>query len=238
VVTPGGVVRAPVIVRATEGYSTQFKEHRRSLIPLYSLVLATEPLPGELRSALRLDHRIAFNDMRHLRVYAQVTADGRLVFGGRGAPYHFGSKVAPEYDVVDAVHEKIHATMLEFFPALRDVRVTHRWGGALAVPRDWCPSVGFDRATGFASAGQYVGDGVATSNLAGRILRNLILDRDAAINRLPIVNRRSLDWEREPFRWLGVNLGLAAASLGDAEERLTRRPSRVARMMEALTGAH
>ncbi|WP_271596063.1 NAD(P)/FAD-dependent oxidoreductase [Bradyrhizobium sp. CCBAU 25360] len=79
VITSGGTVRARVIVRATEGFTTQFREYRRSLIPLYSLVFATEPLPHSLRIKLKLDHRIAFNDMRHLRTYAQVTADGRLV---------------------------------------------------------------------------------------------------------------------------------------------------------------
>ncbi len=238
VITSGGTVRARVIVRATEGFTTQFRKYRRALIPLYSLVLATEPLPRHLRIKLKLDHRIAFNDMRHLRTYAQVTADGRLVFGGRGAPYHFGSKVCSEYDIGDAVHEKIRATMTEFFPALNGVRVTHRWGGALGVPRDWHPSVGLDRASGVAWAGQYVGDGVATSNLAGRILRNLILERDDDINRLPIVNHWSPQWEPEPFRWLGVNLGLYAAAIGDAEERLAKRPSRVAHVLELLTGAH
>lgn len=238
VVTPKGRLRAPIIVRATEAFTCQQSEHRRSVIPLYSLVLATEPLPAATRAALNLDHRRAFNDMRHMRVYSQVTTDGRLVFGGRGAPYHFGSKISSDNDLVDSVHEKIRLTMTEFFPDLKDLKVTHRWGGALGVSRDWCPSIGLDEATGMAWAGQYVGDGVATSNLAGRLLRNLILKRDEAINRLPVVNHRSPLWEREPLRWIGVNVGLTAATMGDAEERLTKRPSRVAHVLEALTGAH
>ena len=238
VTTPAGKLTAPVVVRATEAFTCEQSEHSRSVIPLFSLVLATEPLPVAMRSALNLNHRRAFNDMRHLRVYSQVTADGRLVFGGRGAPYRFGSSLASSSDAAAAMHEKIRATMIEFFPALRDAKVTHRWGGALGVARDWCPSVGLDAATGLGWAGQYVGDGVATSNLAGRLLRNLILKRDEAINTLPIVNHRSPHWEREPFRWLGVNFGLTAASMGDAEERLTGRPSHVAHVLEALTGAH
>ena len=238
VTTAHGTLRSPVIIRATEGFTPQFKEHRRTLVPLYSLVLATEPLPLELRERLGLTHRAAFNDMRHLRVYAQVTADGRLVFGGRGAPYHFGSKVSADFDTSDAIHAKIRETMLEFFPALDGVQVTHQWGGPLGVPRDWHPSVGLDRATGIGWAGPYVGDGVATSNLAGRILRNQILEVDEDINTLPIVNHRSPRWEPEPFRWLGVNLGLRAAALGDTEERRRGRPSRVARLLESMTGAH
>lgn len=236
--TVHGTVRANVIVRATEGFTPQFKEFRRDLVPLYSLVLATEPLPDDLRKSLHLDHRVAFNDLRHLRIYAQMTADGRLVFGGRGAPYHFGSKVSDRFDQNPAIHAKIYKTMLDFFPALQDAAVTHRWGGPLGVPRDWHPSVGFDRVTGRAWAGPYVGDGVATSNLAGRILRNLILSRPDDLDRLPLVNHRSPRWEPEPLRWLGVNLGLRAAALGDVEERTTARPSKIAHLLESMTGAH
>jgi glycine/D-amino acid oxidase-like deaminating enzyme len=181
---------------------------------------------------------MAFNDMRHLRVYGQVTADGRLVFGGRGAPYRLGSRISPEDDLVDKVHANIYAALLEFFPDLADVQITHRWGGALGVARDWCPTVSMDTDKRIAWAGNYVGDGVATSNLAGRILRNLILDKEDQINRLPVVNHHSPAWEPEPLRWLGINGGLTAARLCDFEERITNQPSRTARLLEKLTGAH
>ncbi|QCP54184.1 FAD-dependent oxidoreductase [Trinickia violacea] len=238
VTTAHGGVKATTVVRATEAFSCQLPENSRSVIPLYSLVLATEPLSQALRQRLRLDHRLAFNDMRHLRVYGQVTAEGRLVFGGRGAPYRFGSRISQEDDLVDKVHANIYAAMLEFFPDLADARITHRWGGALGVSRDWCPTVSMDKDARIAWAGNYVGDGVATSNLAGRILRNLILDRNDEINRLPVVNHRSPAWEPEPFRWIGVNGGLTAAGFSDLEERVTNQPSRTARVLEKLTGAH
>lgn len=238
VITSGADIRANVVIRATEAYGCTFPGQRRSVVPLYSLVLATEPVPEPLRDRLGLSHRLAFNDMRHLRVYGQVAADGRIIFGGRGAPYHFGSRVSPRFDANDRIHAKIRAALVELFPALADVRITHRWGGALAVARDWQPSVGFDRATGIAWGGQYVGDGVATSNLAGRILRNLILGVDDPINALPLVDHRSPAWEIEPLRWMGVNGGLAMAALGDVEERVSGRPSRCARLLETLTGGH
>lgn len=233
-----GVVHAPVVVRATEGYTSQFPHLKRAVVPLYSLVLATEPLPQDVLKKYALTHRHGFNDLRHLRIYAQVTQDGRLVFGGRGAPYHFGSQVSEDYDVVDTIHRKIQATMLEFFPDLQGARITHRWGGPLGVPRDWHPSVGLDTKTGMAWAGPYVGDGVATSNLAARVLRNLILRQPDDLNDLPIVDHRSPSWEVEPLRWLAVNAGLRAAASADAEERITGRPSRIARLLESLTGAH
>ena len=97
---------------------------------------------------------------------------------------------------------------------LADVKVTHAWGGPLGIPRDWCASVGLDPATGLGWAGGYVGDGVSTTNLAGRTLADLILGQDTQLTRLPWVGHRSPRWEPEPLRWLGANAGPAADELG------------------------
>jgi len=80
-----------------------------------------------------------------------------------------------------------------------DARITHRWGGAVAVPRDWSPSVGFDRATGMAWVCGYVGDGVSTTHLAGCTIADLVLGNDSDLVQLPWVGHRSRDWEPEPL---------------------------------------
>ncbi|WP_238161509.1 NAD(P)/FAD-dependent oxidoreductase [Kribbella antibiotica] len=228
-ITPYGVVRAEVVVRATEGFTPG-----RAVAPVYSLVVATEPLSDATWDRIGLADRPSFSDHRHLIIYGQRTADGRLVFGGRGAPYHFRSRVRPSYDEEPRVFAKLQATLRDLF-ALDDVRFTHAWGGALGVPRDWCASVGL--ANGLAWAGGYVGDGVSTTNLAGRTLTDLILRRDTALTRLPWVGHQSRNWEPEPFRWLGINAGLRAMTLADAEERLTRHNSQIARLMGPLLGS-
>jgi len=125
---------------------------------------------------------------------------------------------------------------VELFPVLHRVRVTHAWGGPLGIPRDWCASVGLDGRTGLGWAGGYVGDGVSTTNLAGRTLRDLVLDRDSELVRLPWVGHRSPEWEPEPLRWLGINAGLRTAALADREEAVTGRPSALARALAGLTG--
>ena len=234
--TDHGTVRADVVVRATEGYTPALPGHRRSIVPVYSLVVATEPLTDTQWDAIGLDTRPTFSEHRHLIVYGQRTADGRLVFGGRGAPYHWASSVRPSYDRDADVWAGLRANLRELFPVLRDAAFTHAWGGPLGIPRDWCASVGLDRSSGLAWAGGYVGDGVGTTNLAGRTLRDLVLDRDTELTRLPWVQHRSRRWEPEPLRWLGVNAGLRAMRLADREESLTGRPSRIASLMAPLIG--
>jgi glycine/D-amino acid oxidase-like deaminating enzyme len=234
--TRQGVVRADVVVRATEAYTPTIRGHKRALVPIYSLVLATEPLPDTFWDAVGLRDRETFNDLRHLIVYGQRTADGRLVFGGRGAPYHFGSAVRGSFDHEPTVFEALEHTLFELFPQLQGFSVTHRWGGPLGVPRDWFASLGLDRATGLAWAGGYVGDGVATSNLAGRTLADLILGRATDLAALPWVQHRSKTWEPEPMRWLGVNAGLKVMTSADAAEERTGRPSKRAAAFSRLLG--
>jgi glycine/D-amino acid oxidase-like deaminating enzyme len=160
-------------------------------------------------------------------VYAQRTADGRIAIGGRGAPYHYGSAVRPQFDQDERIFASIRTALLGWFPSLADVTITHRWGGPIGVPRDWYASVGFDRASGLAWAGGYVGDGVAASNLAGRTLADLITGTDSRFVRLPWVNQRSRNWEPEPLRWLGINGGLRLTASADAFEARTGRPARL-----------
>ncbi len=234
--TRQGVVRAGVVVRATEGYTPTIRGYRRALAPVYSLMMATEPLPNTFWDDVGLRHRETFNDLRNLIIYGQRTADDRLAFGGRGAPYHFGSRVEPSYDREPAVFDALRRIVVEMFPALADVTVTHTWGGPLGVPRDWFASVGLDRTTGLAWAGGYVGDGVATSNLAGRTLADLITESDTELTSLPWVNHRSRQWEPEPFRWLGVNAGVRVMSSADGVESRTGKTSLRAKAFERLLG--
>jgi glycine/D-amino acid oxidase-like deaminating enzyme len=129
---------------------------------------------------------------------------------------------------------KLRRTMDDLFPMLAPRRITHHWGGPIGVARDWRASVGLVDGMGW--AGGYVGDGVATTNLAGRTLTDLILGRTTALTTLPWVGHRSPDWEPEPLRWLGVRAGLKAMSWADKVEARTGRSSRVAGLLGRLTG--
>lgn len=234
--TEHGIVRAPVVLRATEGYTRSLAGQRREIAPVYSLMLATAPLPTSTWDEIGLAQRETFYDGRHLIIYGQRTVDGRIAFGGRGAPYHFRSRITPEQDVDRAVHAGLRQALVELFPVLSGVDITHEWGGPLGIARDWWASVGFDRDSGLGWSGGYVGDGVTTSHLGGRTLADLVLNRATDRTTLPWVDHRSRRWEPEPLRWLGINAGLKAMSTADASEARTGRPSRIASAVETVLG--
>ena len=236
VVTRGGTVQADVVVRATEAWTPTLPGLHREIVPVYSLMVATEPLGDSFWASAGLENRATFADHRHMIIYGQRTADGRIAFGGRGAPYHYGSSVRGSFDMEPDVHALLRRTLTELFPELEDARFTHAWGGPLGIPRDWHSSVGFDRSSGLAWAGGYVGDGVTTTNLAGRTLADLITGADTALTGLPWVGHRSPRWEPEPLRWLGVNAGLWTMRLADRSEARRGRPSRVAGTVGRLLG--
>lgn len=234
--TVSGSIRTRHVIIATEGYGATIPQTRRRILPLYSLMIATNPLPDEVWQHLGIEHGQTFSDYRNLVIYGQRTADNRFAFGGRGARYHWGSAIRSEYDTVPRVFTHLKKTLEELFPAAGPLEIEHAWGGPLGVPRDWHAAVNYDSQSGLASAGGYVGDGLSTTNLAGRTLADLITGSDSELVTLPWVGHRSPSWEPEPLRFLGANTGLVAMAAADSEERMTARPSLIARVMAPLIG--
>jgi glycine/D-amino acid oxidase-like deaminating enzyme len=238
VVTVGGSVRADYVVRATEGYTPTLPGQRRTVAPLYSIMIATEPLPEAFWDEVGFSRHETFADGRHLIIYGQRTHDNRFAFGGRGAPYHFGSTVEERFDGNDRIFRLLETTLHELFPSLSGA-ITHRWGGPIAMARDQMPSVWADPSTGLASAGGYTGDGVVLSRVAATAIADLITspDVETAFTRLPMVQHRSRRWELEPLRVLGINSALAFAARADRTEELRHRESRATKWLARTFGS-
>jgi glycine/D-amino acid oxidase-like deaminating enzyme len=233
--TVQGDVRADVVIRATEGYTRSLRGLARAVVPLWSLLVVTEPLPADVWSRLGWRGRETLTDGRHVIIYAQRTADGRIALGGRGAPYRFGSGTHGTRGH-DRTFRRLAKELRQLFPAAASARITHRWGGVLGVPRDWMPSVGLDRRSGVGWAGGYVGDGVGCSALAGRTLADLVLERATEETTLPWVGHVSPEWEPEPLRWMGIRGMSALLGAGDRTETFTGRPSRTVALLDRVVG--
>ncbi|HEX4442162.1 MAG TPA: FAD-binding oxidoreductase [Galbitalea sp.] len=234
--TTRGTATAATVVIALEGYGATLPQTHRRVLPLYSLMIATEPLDDATWDTIGIEHGQTFTDFRHLLIYGQRTADNRFAFGGRGARYHWGSTIRPRYDRDARVFGHLKRGLDALFPEAAGAAVTHSWGGPLGVPRDWHAGVSFDAGSRIATAGGYVGDGLSTTNIAGRTLADLIRGAETELTALPWVGHRSPDWEVEPLRFVGANLGMAAMETADVEERVTHRASLAAKLMGPLVG--
>jgi glycine/D-amino acid oxidase-like deaminating enzyme len=227
VATDRGVVTADAVVLACEAWLPDLPGHARDVLPLYSLVVLTDPIEDEVWARIGWQGHECLSSHRLTVDYLSRTADGRVLFGGRGAPYHFGSGVDPAYDAHDPTHADLQRQLSSWFPDLAGVGFAARWGGPLAMPRDWLPSFRHDPASGIGAAYGYTGQGVAATNLAGRVLTDLIVDGATPFAELPMVGHRPRRWEPEPLRWLGARV---------VQRGLARADARAARTGRAPTG--
>lgn len=224
--TTRGTVHARYVIRATEGFTSGLSGQRRSWLPLNSSMIVTEPLPQAAWEVIGWDSAEALANMAHAYIYAQRTADGRIAIGGRGEPYKFGSRTDVDGHTPEKTVRQLTQMLTTLFPAVEGTGVDHSWSGVLGVPRDWHATVGLaDDGVGW--AGGYVGTGVATTNLAGRTLADLVLGRSTELTTLPWVGRQVRQWEVEPLRWLAVKSLYATYNAADRAEsggRTTTHP--------------
>ncbi|MEU0088146.1 FAD-dependent oxidoreductase [Streptomyces sp. NPDC006274] len=244
-VTPYGTVRAPYVLRCTEGFTASLKGQHRTWLPMNSSMIVTEPLPEDVWAEIGWAGRETLGDMAHAYVYAQRTADDRIAIGGRGVPYRYGSRTDHDGRTQPATVEALRDVLVRFFPRLAGARVDHAWSGVLGVPRDWCATATLDRSTGLGWAGGYVGSGVATSNLAARTLRDLIRQDSGQsgptdLTALPWVGHKVRKWEPEPLRWLGVRTLYTAYRRADHRESTAHTPTtdRLATLADKISGRH
>jgi glycine/D-amino acid oxidase-like deaminating enzyme len=236
--TPLGVVRAPVVLQATESYSVLLPSQRLRYLPLYSLMIATEPLPDDVWNELGWTDGVMVSDLRHLFFYAQRTQDGRIALGGRGAPYQLRRPIDEGNERNDRVRARLERVIQRHFPAAAGARITHHWGGPLGVPRDWSMSVDYDRTTGLGNAGGYAGHGVVAANIAGRTLADLVLERDTDLVHLPWVGHRSRRWEPEPLRFVASRAIVRILGSADRLEDETGRPAKRTRLLAPVLPPH
>jgi glycine/D-amino acid oxidase-like deaminating enzyme len=237
-VTAHGIVRAGAVLQATESYSVELPGQRLRYLPLYSLMIATEPLPQQVWDEIGWRDGVVVSDMRHLFFYAQRTRDGRIAIGGRGAPYRLRRPIDPDNERNADVRARLERVIRRHFPAAASAAITHHWGGPLGVPRDWSMAVHFDPDTGFGWAGGYAGHGVVASNIAGRTLADLVLRRDTDLVHMPWVGHRARRWEPEPLRFVASRAIVRILGSADRREDATDRPARRTRLLAPVLPPH
>ena len=226
VATRHGSVRAARVALATNAYPPLLKRLRRATVPVYDLVLATEPLtPGQLDS-LGWKGRQGIGDASNLFHYYRLTRDNRIVWGGYDALYHYGSRIDPGLEQQDATHSLLARHFFETFPQLDGVRFTHRWGGVIDTSTRFCAFFGTASAGRVAYALGYTGLGVAATRFGAEVMLDLLAGRRTERTGLRMVRERPMPFPPEPLRYAGIQLtrwSLARADLDEGRRNLWLR---------------
>jgi glycine/D-amino acid oxidase-like deaminating enzyme len=205
-ITERGTVNARVVVLAGEAYLSRLPKLRRQIMPFTSHIVLTEPLSDDQWRQIGWERREVVGGSGTTGGYLNHTADGRIAFGAYRAQYPFRARITDDLDRMEEIFDHARRATVDWFPMLKDVRFTHSWGGVFGIPRDRMPTMSYDRRSGIATGRGYTGEGVATSNLSGRVLADLITEADTPLTKLPMTTHRSRDWEPEPLRWMGVRM--------------------------------
>ncbi|MEE3326242.1 MAG: FAD-binding oxidoreductase [Myxococcota bacterium] len=224
--TAEGRIKTDWVVVATEAYTARVPGYRRRMAPMHSMMVATEPLSADLWEEIGLKERETFGGLERIATYGQRTADDRIAYGSRGI-YYYGSRLRDQFSDQDPLFEQVRRSLIDLLPVLQDVKITHRWGGPLGLPRDRIPAVLADHEARLAMAGGYLGEGVGASNLMGRTLADLLMGRETDRVHLPWVGKGFSKWEPEPFRWIGITAARKMMDRLDEQEATGKMPSRL-----------
>lgn len=200
--TPSGVVRADKVVMATNAWSHLFKELKRKQVPVWTHIVMTEPLKEAQFKEIGWQNRQGIEDARNLVHYYRLTIDNRLVMGGRDVSLSYGTDM--DKDLNSITFEGLKDDVRELFPALKDTKFTHEWGGPVSVPLDMAPAIGYVGDKNVVYSLGTVGHGVSMTQLNGRTVADLILERHTDLTDVFFVNRRTIPWPPEPMRNLTI----------------------------------
>lgn len=210
-------VRARQVLLATNAFPGLVAPIRRAVVPVYDHVLVTEPLSDAQWASLGWRHRQGLSDGGNQFHYYRPTPDGRVLWGGWDALYHFGGGVGPEHEQDDRTARTLAEHFLATFPQLEGVRFTHRWGGPIATTSRFMFTAGTRFRGRLAWAVGYTGLGVGASRFGARVALDLLAGEPTERTRLTAVRRPPVPVPPEPLRWLAVAATRRALARADAD---------------------
>jgi glycine/D-amino acid oxidase-like deaminating enzyme len=220
--TSRGIVEAEKVVLATNAFSGRFPQLRNKQFPVFTYIILTEPLSDDQLAEIGWRARQGIEDARNMIHYYRLTADYRLLFGGSDARYYYGGPL--DRDLSPQIFARLRDDLVRTFPSLKKARIEYEWGGPVSVTVDFFPAMGYaGKDERIAYALGCVGHGVAMMNMAGQVLRDLVLGAQTELTDLFFVNRRVVPLPPEPLRY-----GVAEAIRGGlrAQDALEARKSR------------
>lgn len=201
-----GSVQARQVALGTSAFPPLLRRIRAYVVPVYDYVLVTEPLTPAQWDAVGWQFGGGVGDVGNQFHYSRPTVDGRILWGGFDAIYHFGNGMGPQYNRDDRSFALLAEHFLATFPQLTGIRFTHAWGGAI----DTCSR--FSAFWGTALGGRvsyslgYTGLGVGATRFGAAVMLDLLAGRSSARTGLQMVGRKPVPFPPEPARSAAINL--------------------------------
>ncbi len=199
---PWGEMVAGKLLLATNAYSHLIPQLRRKQAPVWTYIVLTEPLQERHFAEIGWKNRQGIEDARDLVHYYRLTADNRLLMGGRDVATTFGRDMDRDRD--EEIFMGLERDVRVIFPALKELSFTHRWGGPVSVPVDLAPALGYLGNKDTVYSLGCVGHGVSMTHLNGKTCADLLLGRRTDLTDVFFVNRTTIPFPPEPFRFLAT----------------------------------
>jgi glycine/D-amino acid oxidase-like deaminating enzyme len=200
--TPNGRVRADKVVLAANAWSHFFPQLKRKQVPVWTHIVLTEPLKEDHFNQIGWQNRQGIEDARNLVHYYRLTADNRLLMGGRDVSVSTDDDMNKDLNPV--IFAALKKDVAELFPALKNTSYTHEWGGPVSVPLDMAPAIGYAGGKQIVYSLGCVGHGVSLTHLNGRTMADLVLERKTDLTDVFFINRRVIPWPQGVLRKLAV----------------------------------
>lgn len=221
--TPHAKIHANKVALATNAFPPLLKEIKQYVVPVYDYALMTEPLTPSQRDSIGWHGREGLSDGNNQFHYFRTTADGRILWGGFDAVYHWNNGFGSRLENRPASFALLADHFFQAFPALEDIRFTHAWGGAIDTCSRFSPFWGTAHHGKTTYAMGYTGLGVGATRFGAQVMLDILDKKKTERTELEMVRTKPIPFPPEPLRSIGINLSrwsLAQADNNQGKENL------------------
>lgn len=207
--TPYGSVTANKVLLATNAFAAGDKKIKSRVSAIRDRIVVTEPLTDEQMELVGWQHRQGIYDTRTQLNYMRLTADNRILFGGRLA-YFFGNNTDPEQDKCPDPYYRLIANFYRTFPMLRGIKFSHAWSGPIGLTARMAVHYQRYHDGDMVYVGGYSGFGVTATRFGAKVGLDILDGKDTPESKLEFANTLPAWIPPEPFRWIGAQITMYA----------------------------
>ncbi|WP_181767733.1 NAD(P)/FAD-dependent oxidoreductase [Streptomyces albidus (ex Kaewkla and Franco 2022)] len=214
--SPYGSVRARQVALGTNAFPSLLRRVRPYVVPVYDYALMTEPMTEQQRASIGWNNRQGLADSANHFHYFRLTRDNRILWGGYDILYHYGSRIAEEFDQCPETFRKLAGHFFDTFPQLAGLRFSHTWGGVIDTCSRFSPFFGTAHGGRVSYAAGFTGLGVGATRFGAEVMLDLLSGEQTELTELELVRRKPVPFPPEPVRWAGIALTQWSLSRADA----------------------